>query len=135
MANWSAYIFLIWHQQPYLSARTFLRFRQRKNRLALCFRKRGFCLVSRPVRQALALDTLKSRCRPFPVSEAEFGAVIMPELKLIQIPLQVLLAAKAIGALHRAFEIAEEIFGSVGRGAIGANENSFTGRAVAHRLV
>ncbi|MFZ0721253.1 MAG: hypothetical protein WAM99_10325, partial [Xanthobacteraceae bacterium] len=36
------------------------RFRQCKNRLALCLIHLGFCLVSRPVRQALALDTLKS---------------------------------------------------------------------------
>ena len=60
----------------------------------------AFASVSRPVRQALALDTLKSRRRPFPVSEAEIGAVIVPELKLVQIPLQMLLAAKAISALH-----------------------------------
>ena len=76
------------------------RLRHAKKRLAVCFRNRGFCLVSRPVRQALALDTLKSNRRPFPVSEAEFGAVIVPELKLVQVPLQMLLAAKAIGALH-----------------------------------
>jgi len=74
------------------------RFRQAKNRLAVCLSHLGFCLVSRPVRQALALDTLKSRRRPFPVSKAEFGAVIVPELKLVQVPLQMLLAEKATGA-------------------------------------
>ena len=78
----------------------FRRLLHAKNRFALCFINRGFCLVSRPVRQALALDTLKSSRRPFPVSEAEFGAVIVPELKLIQVPLQMLLAAKAVSALH-----------------------------------
>jgi hypothetical protein len=41
------------------------------------------CLVNWPARQALALDTLKSRRRPFLVSEAECGVVIVPELKLV----------------------------------------------------
>jgi len=56
--------------------------------------------VSRPVRQALALDTMKCLRHPFPVIEAEFGAVIVPELKLIQVPLQMLFAAEPIGAPH-----------------------------------
>jgi len=76
------------------------RFRQARNLLAVCFRNLWFCLVSRPVRQALALDTLKSRRRPFPVSKTEFGAVIVPELKLVQVALQMLFAAKAVSALH-----------------------------------
>jgi hypothetical protein len=65
----------------YLESRCFLRFLHAKNRLALCFIDLGS--ISRPVRQALALNTLKSRRRPLPVSETEFGAVIVPELKLI----------------------------------------------------
>lgn len=43
--------------------------------------------MSRPACQALGLDTLKSRRRPFPVSEVEFGAAIKPELKFVQITL------------------------------------------------
>ena len=37
---------------------------------------RNSLLVSRPVRQALALYTLKSFRRPFPVIEAETGAMM-----------------------------------------------------------
>jgi len=74
------------------------RFLQRKKCLAICFLETR--LVSRPVRQALALDTLKSLCRPFSVANPEAGAVIVPELKLIQVTLQMLLAAKPISALH-----------------------------------
>jgi hypothetical protein len=48
----------------------------------------GFCLVSRPVRQALALDTSESLCRPFPIIHAKTGAIIVPELELVQVPLQ-----------------------------------------------
>ena len=69
-------------------------------RFAVCLLNLEFCLVSRPVRQALALNTLKSRRRPFPVRKAEFGAVIVPELKLVQVPLQMLFAAKAVSTLH-----------------------------------
>jgi hypothetical protein len=72
---------------PYSESRRFLRFFHAINRLAACFKNLGFCFVSRPIRQALTLDTLKSRRRPFPVSEAEFGAPIEPELKLVQIAL------------------------------------------------
>jgi len=56
--------------------------------------------VSRPVRQALALDTLERSRRPFPVIETEADAVIMPELELIQVTLQMLFTAKSIRALH-----------------------------------
>jgi hypothetical protein len=36
-------------------------------------------LVSRPVRQALAVDATQSICRPFPISDAKGHAVIVAE--------------------------------------------------------
>jgi hypothetical protein len=89
----------------------------------------------RPIRQALALDTLKSRRRPFPVRITEFGAAIVPELKLVQVPLQMLLAAEPIGAAHRALEVAEEVFDCVGCLPFVANIEALLVPAVPHRLV
>jgi hypothetical protein len=55
-------------------------FFQAKKRLANCVLFPIF--VSRPVRQALALDTLESKNRPFPIRDAEPGAVGVAERKL-----------------------------------------------------
>lgn len=52
--------------------------------------------MSRPVRQALALNTFESLRRPFPVADAKAGTIIIAELKFRQIALQVLLAAERI---------------------------------------
>jgi hypothetical protein len=47
-----------------------------------------------PVREALALNALKSNCRTFPVRYAKASAVIEPKLKFVQIPLQMLFGCK-----------------------------------------
>lgn len=57
------------HQSTGLNLRRF----QTRKRLAACFL--DMILVSRTVRQALALDTLESKSRPFPVGYAEASAV------------------------------------------------------------
>jgi hypothetical protein len=41
--------------------------------------------VSRPVRQALALDTLESITCPFPIVDAEGHAVVVPEIKFREV--------------------------------------------------
>ena len=47
--------------------------------------KFGLCSVSWPVRQALALCTLESIRRPFPIGNAEAGTIVVAELKFVQI--------------------------------------------------
>ena len=74
-------------------------------------------LVSRPVRQALALDTLESLRRPFPIANAKAGTIVVAELKFRQVTLQVLFTAERVGAAHTAFEHAEEVIDVVGREA------------------
>jgi hypothetical protein len=70
-------------------------------------------LVSRPVRQALALDTLESLRRPFPIANAKAGTIVVAELKFRQVTLQVLLAAERVGSAHTALEHAEKVFNVV----------------------
>src|SRR6202167_5279133 len=79
--------------------------RQRKNLLTSCF----LCLilVSRPIHQALALDTLESSCRPFPIGNAKARTIVIAELKFRQIVLQVLFAAERIGPAHAVLEHAK----------------------------
>ena len=72
-------------------------------------------LVSRPVRQALAFDALHRARRPFSIDNAEARAVVVPERKLIQVALNVLLAAVNVGATHPALELQEKVFDVVGR--------------------
>jgi len=55
------------------------RFRHARKRLANCFLL--LISVSRPVRQALALDTLKSNSRPFPIGNAGTRVVVIAERK------------------------------------------------------
>ena len=62
-----------WHGGPRF-------FRLIQSFLTSCFRLTG--LVSRPVRQALALCTFKSNCRPFPVADAKAGTIVVAEFKL-----------------------------------------------------
>jgi hypothetical protein len=69
--------------------------------------------VSRLVRQALALCTLKSNCPPFPIADAKAGTIIVAELEVREVTLQMLFTAKAICALHLAFEVAKEILDRV----------------------
>lgn len=45
--------------------------------LTSCFRLT--VLVSRPVRQALALCTFESNCRPFPVADPEARPIVVAE--------------------------------------------------------
>jgi hypothetical protein len=65
--------------------------------------------VSRPVRQALALDASESENRPFPIVEAELDAMAVPELEFGQILLQVLFAAMLVGAAETFLELAEKV--------------------------
>jgi hypothetical protein len=85
-----------------------LRFRHVRKRLAACFL--WLILVSRPVRQALALDTLESSHRPFPIGHAKAGTIVIAELEFRQITLQVLFTAERIGAAHTPLEYAKEVF-------------------------
>jgi hypothetical protein len=66
--------------------------------------------VSAAVRQALALDTLESNSRPFPIGNAKAGTIVVPELKFRQVSLQVLFSAERIGSSHTALEHAKEVF-------------------------
>jgi hypothetical protein len=43
--------------------------------------------VSRPVRQALALNTLESLCRPFPIGDTKAGTIAVAEIKLRKVAL------------------------------------------------
>lgn len=53
----------------------------------------AFCLlviglVSRPIRETLALDTNKGLCRTFPIAHAKLGAVIVTEIEFREIAFQ-----------------------------------------------
>lgn len=76
--------------------------RHRANRFAACFLL--LILVNRPVRQALALDTLESSHRPLPIGNAKAGTIVIAELKFREIALQVLFAAESVGPAHTALE-------------------------------
>jgi hypothetical protein len=81
---------------------------QAENRLRNCLFFR--ILVSAAVRQALALDTLKSKSRPFPIGNAKAGTIVIAELKLCEVALQMLFAAERVGPAHTALEHAKEVF-------------------------
>jgi hypothetical protein len=76
-------------------------FRQRTKRLAAAL-KSG--LVSRPVRETLALSILDGQRRTFPIGNAEGRAVIVAEIKFREIAMQVLFLAMLVGAAHSALE-------------------------------
>jgi hypothetical protein len=76
-------------------------------------------LVSRPVRQALALDASESNSRPFPSGITKAGTVVVAELKFRHIALQALLTAKGLCAAHA--EYAEEVFDVVSCDASGVD--------------
>src|ERR1035437_3872363 len=101
-----------------------LRLRHARKRFANCFF--DLILMSRPVRQALALCTLESISRPFPVADAEARAIVVAELKFSNITCQVLLTAKPISAFHAALEIAEEIFNCIRILTVFANIEAIT---------
>ena len=109
--------------------------RHLRNRLTLWRMKLGRCLVGRPVRQALALDTLKSKSRPFPIGNPEAGPVIVAKFKFSQVALQVLLAAKAVSALHAALEHTKEILDRVSRLTVFADIEAALIGAMLDRLV
>src|SRR5436190_4231102 len=76
--------------------------RQTRKRFAACL---GWTiLVSRPVRQALALDTFEGSCRPFPIVDAEGHAVIIAEIKFREIALQMRFADLMINASDAALK-------------------------------
>jgi hypothetical protein len=72
--------------------------RQRKNRLASIL---ADCLVSRPVRETLALDTLHGKDRTFPIVDAKRHAVRIAEIEFGKVAMQMLLAAMLIDAMPR----------------------------------
>lgn len=55
------------------------RFRHARKRIEACLG--WLILVSRPVRQALALTTLESICRTFHIGKADVGTIIIAEIK------------------------------------------------------
>jgi hypothetical protein len=83
-------------------------------------------LASRPVRQALALDTFESLRRPFPVSNAKAGTIVVAKFKFGDVTLQVLRTAERIGTAHAALENAKEVFGGVGVLAVSTDEFAAT---------
>ena len=60
------------------------------NRRASCL---GDWLVSRPVRETLALDTLYGKHRTFPIANPECDTVGITEVKFGQIAMQMLFTA------------------------------------------
>ena len=62
------------------------RFRQAKKRLAICFRVRA--LVSRPVRETLALCAFDGARRTFSIVHAKLGAVGIAEIEFREITVQ-----------------------------------------------
>src|SRR3981081_1589229 len=79
----------------------FFRFRQRKNRRA---RSLADCLVSRPVRETLALDTLHGKHRTFPIVDPESNTVRIAEIEFGKVAMQMLLFAMLVDAFHAALE-------------------------------
>lgn len=62
------------------------------------------------ISQALAPRTFKGNRRPFSVINAKGNAMAVAEIELVQVPLQVLLAAVLVHTHHTAREDAEEAF-------------------------
>ena len=81
--------------------------RQRRNRAARCL-KTG--LVRLPVREALACRILHGNRRTVAIVETEFDTMIVAEIKLSQVPVQMLLFAVLVIAAHTAFKNREVAF-------------------------
>ena len=56
------------------------------------------------IRETLAHDTHDCQRRTFPIGYAQGGAVVVPEIKFSQVPVQVLFLAVLIHTAHPAFE-------------------------------
>jgi hypothetical protein len=70
--------------------------------------------MSRSIGKPLPKDALERVVRTGGVVNAECDAVIIPEIELVQIPLQMLFPAMLIDAPHTPLEDAEEAFNGVG---------------------
>lgn len=77
-------------------------------------------LTRLPVHQALALRAFDRSNGAFNIAAAERNPVIVAEVELRQIPMQVLLAAVLIDAIHAAFEDREVAFDRIGGHVAGA---------------
>lgn len=75
--------------------------------------------VMLPVRQTLAFGSLNGKRRPFPIINAELGAIGIPEIKFVEVPLQMLVGAMLVRALHAPFENREVTFDGI-RGDVAA---------------
>lgn len=71
--------------------------------------------VSPPIGKALDVRALDRQQRAVGVLDAEGEAVVIAECELVDVALEVLLAAALIYALHAALEDAEEALDGVGR--------------------
>jgi hypothetical protein len=76
-----------WWADRYFESSRFWRAFHARNRLTVWRINSGFCLISRPVRQALAFDTFHRKHRPFPIGNAEARPVIVAKFKFTEIAL------------------------------------------------
>jgi hypothetical protein len=103
------------------------RFRHARNRLDACFLL--VILFSRPVRQALAFNTLESICRSFPIGHAKAGTIAVAEIKLREVALQMSFADVVVNANDATLENCEVSFDRV---AVGSAANVFADAMVNH---
>ena len=87
----------------------------------------GLSVVSLPIGEALADDALHGQRGALYVVYAQRNAIGIAEVKLAQIPVQVLLFAVLVDALHTAFENRIETFNGVG-----ADDVAFAFREAVH---